>query len=58
MDLDLTQIKRLTIEGIILTLVVIFPAILILEKIFDINNNKRIQKINKRLNKIEYKIKK
>jgi len=28
MDLDFSQIKRLTIEGLILTLFIIFPAIL------------------------------
>ena len=57
MDLDFTQIKRLTIEGVILTFFVIFPAILILEKIFDINNRKNIDKINKRISKIESKLK-
>ncbi len=31
MDLDFSQIKRLTIEGLILTLFIIFPAVLFLE---------------------------
>ena len=37
-DLDFTQIKRLTFEGLLLTLFVVFPAILFLEWVFDINN--------------------
>ncbi len=48
-DLDASQIKRLTFEGLIITLVVIFPAILFLEKIFDMNNKKKFEEIEKRL---------
>ncbi len=51
MDLDLTQIKRLTFEGFILTLLVIFPAILFLEWIFDINNKKKFDELERRLRK-------
>ena len=39
-DLEFSQIKRLTIEGLILTLIIIFPAILFLEWTFDLNNLK------------------
>ena len=52
-DLELDEIKRLTIGGIIFTFIVFFPAIIILEKIFDINNNIEIKKINQRLDKLE-----
>jgi hypothetical protein len=55
MDLDFSQIKRLTLEGILLTVLVIFPAILILEKIFDINNNVKLDELNKRISKLEGK---
>ncbi len=51
MDLNFTQIKRLTFEGLILTLVVVFPAILFLEWVFDINNRKRLKKIERKLKK-------
>jgi len=51
MDLDFTQIKRLTFEGLILTLVVVFPAVLFLEWVFDINNRKRLKKIERKLGK-------
>jgi len=54
MDLDVTQIKRLTLEGIILTFLVIFPAILFLEWIFDLNNKQEIKKINKIKNETSY----
>ena len=53
MDLDFLQIKRLTIEGIILTVLVIFPAILFLEWIFDLNNKQEIKKINKKIKKLK-----
>jgi len=49
MDLDFTQIKRLTIEGLILTILIVFPAILFLEWIFDINNKKKFDEIEKKL---------
>ena len=55
MDLDFSQIKRLTIEGIILTLLVVFPSVLFLEWIFDLNNKKRIDQLNKRITKLERK---
>ena len=55
MDLDFEQIKRLTITGLVLTLVVIFPAILFLEWIFDTNNRKKFDGVEKRLKKLEKK---
>jgi len=49
MDLDFAQIKRLTVEGLILTVLVVFPAVLFLEWVFDINNKKKFEDIKKRL---------
>lgn len=54
-DLDFKQIQRLTVEGIIVTFVVLFPAILFLEWVFDINNKKKFDEFEKRLKKIEKK---
>lgn len=51
MDLDISQIKRLTLEGLILTFLVIFPAILFLEWVFDINNRKKFDEIERKLRK-------
>ena len=51
MDLDFGQIKRLTVEGLLLTILVVFPAILFLEWVFDINNKKRFDKIEMILKK-------
>jgi hypothetical protein len=48
-DLDFSQIKRLTLEGFILTLFVIFPAILFLEWVFDLNNKKRFDSLEKKI---------
>jgi len=50
-DLDFSQIKRLTFEGFILTLFVVFPAILFLEWVFDLNNKKKFEEIEKKLKK-------
>ena len=52
-NLDFSQIKRLTIEGLILTFLIVFPAVVFLEWVFDINMRVNINKINKRLNKLE-----
>jgi len=54
-DLQLQEIKRLTIEGVVLTVLVIFPAILFLEWVFDMNNKEKIQSMEARLNKLEKK---
>jgi hypothetical protein len=51
MDLDISQVKRLTVEGLILTFLVIFPAILFLEWVFDINNKKKFDEIERKLRK-------
>ena len=52
-DLDFSQIKRLTFEGLILTLVVVFPAIIFLEWIFDLNNKKRFDELEKKIRNIK-----
>jgi len=50
-DLDFSQIQRLTLEGFILTLFVIFPAILFLEWVFDLNNEKRFEELERKVMK-------
>jgi len=52
-DLDFSQIKRLTLEGLLLTLFVVFPAILFLEWIFDFNNKKKFDELEKKINKLK-----
>lgn len=52
-DLDFSQIKRLTLEGIILTVLIIFPGILFLEWVFDLNNKQEIKKINNKIKKLK-----
>ena len=56
-DLAFEEIKRLTFEGLIFTLLIIFPAVIFLEWVFDINNKKKYDKLNRRLNKLERKLK-
>jgi hypothetical protein len=50
-DLDFSQIQRLTLEGFVLTLFIIFPAILFLEWVFDLNNQKRFEEIERKVRK-------
>ena len=52
-DLEIEQIKRLTFEGFLLTFVLTFVALLILEKIFTLEEDEEIVEIKRRLNKIE-----
>ncbi len=54
-DLDFSQIQRLTFEGLIITFVVIFPLILLIEWIFDLNNRKEFEDVYKRLERLERK---
>ncbi|PIZ79923.1 hypothetical protein COY00_02890 [Candidatus Pacearchaeota archaeon CG_4_10_14_0_2_um_filter_35_33] len=55
LDLDFAQIKRLSLEGFAFTFVLVFIGLLILEKIFNLEEDEEIIKIKKRLNKIEKK---
>ena len=54
-DLEFEQIKRLTLQGLIFTVVIIFPAVIFLEWIFDINNKKKYDELEKRIAKLENK---
>jgi len=53
LDLDFSQIKRLTISGFLVTFILVFVGLVILEKIFTYEENEEISKIKKRLGKIE-----
>ncbi len=52
-DLDMEQIKRLSIEGFIFTFVLVFTALIILERIFTIEEDAEILGIKKRLSQLE-----
>jgi heme/copper-type cytochrome/quinol oxidase subunit 4 len=54
-DLAFEEIKRLTLSGLIFTLVIIFPGIVFLEWIFDINNKKKYDVLERRIIKLEEK---
>jgi hypothetical protein len=54
-DLAWSEIGRLTLEGFILTLVILFPGILFLEWVFDINNKKKFDELEKRIMNLEKK---
>jgi len=52
-DLDVSQIKRLSVEGFLFTFVLVFVGLVILERIFNIEEDAEIVGIKKRLGKIE-----
>lgn len=52
-DLAWEQIKRLTFGGLIFTFVVVFPGVLFLEWVFDINNKKEIERLERRIRELE-----
>jgi amino acid transporter len=54
-DLDFAQIERLTIGGFILTFILVFGALLIMEKIFDLENHEEFVELEKRVSKLEIK---
>jgi hypothetical protein len=55
-DLDASQVSRLSIEGFVVTFVLVFMGLLILEWIFDIEEHEEIVNIRKRLGKLEKKL--
>ena len=52
-DLDFSQIKRLTMEGFLLTLFVVFPTILFLEWVFDLNNKKKFEELEREISELK-----
>ena len=52
-DLDFSQIKRLSFEGFIFTFILVFVGLVILEKIFNIEEDAEILVIKERLKKVE-----
>lgn len=54
-DLDISQIERLTIKGFIITFILTFLALIILEKIFTLEEDEEILKLKKRISRLEHK---
>jgi hypothetical protein len=52
-DLAFDQIRRLTLGGLIFTFVIVFPGALFLEWVFDINNKKEHDDLERRIIKLE-----
>ncbi|MFC1509727.1 hypothetical protein ACFL60_08625 [Candidatus Omnitrophota bacterium] len=52
-DLDFSQIKRLSLLGVVFTTFIMFPAMLFFEWIFDWDNNEEIDSIKERLKRLE-----
>lgn len=54
-DLNFKEIERLTIGGFTLTFILVFFTLLILEKIFDLENHEEFIELEKRVSKLEKK---
>ncbi|NPE26806.1 hypothetical protein HNV12_02270 [Methanococcoides sp. SA1] len=52
-DLAWEQVKRLTLGGLIFTFVVVFPGVIFLEWVFDINNRVEMSALERRIIKLE-----
>jgi len=55
-DLQWSQIGRLSLYGIVFTTVIIFPALLVFEYVFDIDNQAEITDLKNRVEKLESKL--
>ena len=54
-DLDFSQIERLTIGGFALTFILVLSTLLILEKIFDLENHEEFIELERRVKELEKK---
>ncbi len=55
-DLDFSQIRRLSVLGIVFTTAIIFPTLLLIEWIFDWNNQDDLEVLKVRIDELEHKI--
>lgn len=55
-DLDITQIKRLTFAGIVITMFITLLMLFFLEWVFDLDNEVKIEKLCKEIEDIKKKI--
>jgi heme/copper-type cytochrome/quinol oxidase subunit 4 len=55
LDLDFSQIQRLSLDGFLVTFLVVFPSLLLLEWIFDLENHEEFKILEKRISNIEKK---
>ncbi|MCK5234503.1 MAG: hypothetical protein KAJ20_00840 [Candidatus Aenigmarchaeota archaeon] len=52
-DVDFLQIQRFTVEGFVLTFIVLFPSLLFLEWIFDLEDKEEFKVLESRIVKLE-----
>ncbi len=52
-DVDFTQVYRLSAEGFVLTFLIVFPSLLFLEWVFDLENKEEFMLLEKRVKKLE-----
>jgi len=52
-DMDISQLSRFTAEGFVLTFIVLFPSLLFLEWIFDLEDKEEFKVLESRIGKLE-----
>jgi len=57
-DLDFSQMKRLSLLGVVFTTLIIFPALLFFEYLFDWNNKEEMRLLKERVERLEAQLKK
>ncbi|MFV1988183.1 MAG: hypothetical protein ACC682_12940 [Gemmatimonadota bacterium] len=55
-DLDMSQMGRLSLMGVIFTTLVVFPAVILLEWIFDLNNAARMNELQAEIDALKARI--
>ncbi len=56
-DLKLSEINRLTVQGVILTSIVFFIVLFVMEHLFDLNNQEEIKRLSDEIEEIKKQIK-
>ena len=54
-DANLGELKRASLEGFFLTFLVVFPSLLLLEWIFDLENKAEFKSVESRISRLERK---
>ena len=55
-DLDMSQMGRLSLFGIVFTTLIVFPAILLLEWLFDLNNAAQMSELRAEIESLKARV--
>jgi L-lactate permease len=52
-DMDISQISRLTLNGFVVTFILVFFGLILMEKIFNLEEDEEIVRLKRKVRKIE-----